>query len=81
MVCGFNEIYICVYICKTLLKESVIIRKGRITIYEINGRKVQEETIKERATRFSINGSGTGIYMVKVDVDGGNSRTKKVYIE
>ncbi|NQY11104.1 MAG: T9SS type A sorting domain-containing protein [Flavobacteriales bacterium] len=55
--------------------------RGRITIYEINGRKVQEETIKERATRFSINGSGTGIYMVKVDVDGGNSRTKKVYIE
>ena len=47
----------------------------------MNNQLVQQEAITGKSTRFKVNGRDSGAYLVKVDVDGGNSRTKKVYIE
>ena len=54
--------------------------KGNISIYNATGQKIQEQAIKGSSNLVNIKGNSRGVYMVKVDVDGVGTRTKKVYI-
>jgi len=55
--------------------------KGNISIYNISGQKVQEQPIKGNSNLVNIKGNSRGVFVVKVDVDGEGTRSKKVYIE
>ncbi|NQY67129.1 MAG: T9SS type A sorting domain-containing protein [Flavobacteriales bacterium] len=54
--------------------------KGTASVINAAGQIVQTEPIIGSTTRFAINGSPAGLYIIKVDVNGG-SKTQKVYIQ
>ena len=54
--------------------------KGIISVYDMSGKLVQSQPIKGRSNALRVDGRNTGLYFVKVDVDGG-TRTQKVFIQ
>jgi len=53
--------------------------KGTISIYNVNGQLMQSQPIKGHTNNVRLKGGQSGLFVVKVDVNGG-SKTQKVYI-
>ncbi|NQY10938.1 MAG: T9SS type A sorting domain-containing protein [Flavobacteriales bacterium] len=54
--------------------------KGSVAIYDITGKKVQEERLTKKSNIIRVNGRSEGIYFVRVNAGDGDIRTQKVYI-
>ena len=55
--------------------------KGNISIYNLSGQKIQEQSIQGKHNTIKLNDRSSGVFLVKVDLDGAGTRSKKVYIK
>ena len=53
--------------------------EGRISVYSIDGKKIHSRLIQGNENSFSLNGF-TGLYIVRVDVDGMETKTSRIYL-
>ncbi|NQY11683.1 MAG: T9SS type A sorting domain-containing protein [Flavobacteriales bacterium] len=53
--------------------------KGTISVYATNGKKIHSESIKGNKNSFRIN-DRKGLYIVKVNVEGKESYSNRVYL-
>jgi len=66
---------------KVSLTELASYSRGIITVYDVTGRKVQQQPLNGRSNLVTLKGNTSGVYMVRVEVDGYGTRSKSVFIE